>query len=295
MQFLVRRIASKLCKLFRLSKTLLAAIYTAQCFGLFPIDIRHKNPTNFDFRWKSFLTAFSLTTLFTSITTAYVFLESQIRLGPLTPRNIIGVIFFSCCFTIALLFFRLSRKWRMLSVCWMKTESLFVTDGYAMPKTSWSLAKRVRCFAFVYLALAFVEHLLSLVSSIASNEAENPIETFFIESFSFLTERLHRKSVYLGLTFEYLSFCYTVYWNFLNLFIILVAMGLSFLYEKIYWRCESFNGLIIEESVWAEIRNHHVKVSELVRLVNSYMNEMITVACLNDGYFLLSQMINITV
>lgn len=186
----------------------------------------------------------------------------------------------------------------MLSVCFMKTESHFNLEDYKLPKSKWSLRKRVWIFSAIYLSLALVEHLLSFAAGIKSkeNREKNPLELFFLENYSFMANRLPiPNSVYLGIALEYLSFTYTFYWNFLNLFIILISMGISFLYENIYYRCKTYQGLMIDESLWAEIRSHHVKVSELTNLFNLCMNEMITIACFNDGYFVLNQIVNIKV
>lgn len=224
--------------------------------------------------------------------------ESKVQF---TPRNIIGITFFSSCFIIAILFFRIARKWRMLFVCWMKTESRFSSDDYKLPKSKWPLRKRVWIFTAIYISLAFIEHFLYFASVLVdradkADNGKNALELFLLENFTSISKRLPiPNSVYLGLVLEYLNFSYTFYWNFLNLFIILISMGLSYLYETIQWRCESFRGLMINDSVWADIRNQHVKVSELTKLFNSHMNEMITIACFNDSYFLLSQMVNINV
>lgn len=51
---------------------------------------------------------------------------------------------------------------------------------------------------------------------------------------------------------------------------------------------------MVSEAIWAEIRCDHNEVSELLKIVNINLSEMIIVACFIDGYFVLSQMINIT-
>lgn len=287
-------------------KNIFTAIFFAQLFGLFPIDIRPEDPTDLNFKWKSLRSIFSFITIFTSATTSIFVLNDQIAAGPLTARNVIGFIFFSSCCYIAILMFRISRKLRMLMVCWMKTESVFTDISYVQPKSSWwSLRRKLLVWTIVYITLAIMEHFSSIVSGtykihqelIVCNKTTDVdyAELFIMMHVQAVLKRLpYKYNHFIGAFLEYLNFSYTFYWNFLDLFIILLSFGIAYQYEKINWRLEGFRGLFVDENVWAEVRFHQVQVSELAQLVNANIHEMLIVACFNDGYFILSQMTNIT-
>lgn len=98
----------------------------------------------------------------------------------------------------------------------------------------------------------------------------------------------------IGFALEYLNFSYTFFWNFLDLLIILISIGIAYLFEKINWRLQNIKRLMVDESVWEEIRVHHVQVTELLNFINGVMGAIIIVAYFIDGYFILLQLLNIT-
>jgi gustatory receptor len=154
-----------------------------------------------------------------------------------------------------------------------------------------------------YLTLSLMEHAWSLLSLIEKIRVEiatckrtdiNPFELFIMRHVGIMFETLQINYNHgIAIVFEFLNFSYTFYWNFLNLFIILTSIGIAFLFERISFRLSNVRGLLVRGYVWAEIRSHHLRVVELLRLVNRHIDELLFVACFNDGYFILSQMMNI--
>lgn len=285
------------------------AISFAQLFGLFPIDIKPENPAKLDFKWKSIRSLFSLFTILSSATTSLFVLSDQISAGSLSVRNVIGFIFFSSCSYIAILMFRISIKLKAIMIHWMKIEATLKNDACKQPKSSWfrnwTLKRRLLVWTIVYITLAIIEHLWSIASGLYKIHQEviickkstdvDYVKLFVMMHINSVLRRLpYNYNHFMGFFLEYLNFSYTFYWNFLDLFIILTSLGLAHQYETINLRLETFRGLFLDESVWAEIRYQHVQVSELTQFVNSNINEMLIVACFNDGYFILSQMTNIT-
>ena len=189
-------------------------------------------------------------------------------------------------------------------VMWMKTESFFLEKVYRLPESKWSLKKRMLIITILYIALALIEHCFFLASEISQLAVEirtcNLTDTDYVELFvtkhlKFIFDRLpFQYNHFWGFVFEYLNFSYTFYWNFIDLFIILISLGASLLYEKVYFRVKNLKGLLVDDFTWSEIRLHYVQVSELIKIVNRNINEIIIVASFSDGYFTLSQAINIT-
>lgn len=242
-------------------------------------------------------------TIFTSATISLVVLSDQAKQGPLNARNIIGFIYFSSCCFISILFFRTSMKWKMLMINWMKVEALLAGDEYKLPRSRWPLKRRILVCSIGFWFFSLLEHAWFITSDVNKFKIEMEtcnITTGFVEYFlsrqlEFVISKLPmRYNHVLGFSLEYLNFSFTFYWNFLGLFIILVSIGISFLFEKINLRLQNFRGLMVNQSVWAEVRFHHVQVLELLKLMNENLSVMIFLACFIDGYFVLSQLINIT-
>lgn len=271
---------------------------------MFPIDISSKNPQKIIFKWISLRTFFALIFVAGSSITTLAVLKHQMSLGPLTASNIRGVLFFTSCAIICILFFRFSLNFKTIATFWMKTESLFSVINYQFPRASWLLQKKILFCTVFYLTLSTIEHFLFLASEIYKLNHElqfcnktdvDTVEIFINRHLSFVVKVLpFRYNNFVGLFLEYLNFSYTFFWNFLDLFIILISIGIAFLFEKINCRLSELKGLFVNEDVWAEIRCHHAQVCQLLELINASIGEMLMLACCIDGYFILLQLLNIT-
>lgn len=239
-------------------------------------------------------------TIFTSIITA----KEQISAGPLTPSNIVGIIFFSSCGAVCILLFRVAQNFQRLMVRWTLTELKLLSIDYRLPPKCWPLRKRLLIITTVYLSLSTLEHLLYQAVEIHKHiydldsckpEESNVVKLFIFTHFKPIMDNLpFGYNNFLGIFLSYLNFSYTFFWNFLDLFIILVSLGIAFLFEKINARLNNYRGLIVNENVWAEIRSHHVQVFELLQFVNKSMGIILSLSCFIDGYFMLLQLLNIT-
>ena len=186
----------------------------------------------------------------------------------------------------------------------MNTESHFSSPVYKLPSTSWTLYKRILSTTLIYILFSATEHILSLLNNIqkmiyhisACNETNvDSVEMFIKSHIVSVTSNLpFEYNHFIGFALEYLNVSYTFFWNFLDLFIILICIGIAFLYVKINWRLQNVRGLMMSDQIWEEIRCHHVQINDLVNIVNSVIGRTIMFACLVDGYFILVQLLNIT-
>lgn len=247
---------------------------------------------------------FALVFVVGSVMSTLLILKKQVSLGPLTADNIVGIIFYLSCSIFSVLLFKIAQKFRFIMVHWTNTESHLSSVRYKLPATSFSIHKRILVAATSFIVLSTVEHVLYLSSDIynlsyeikACNQTDiDAVEVFVRKHLDFITESLpFHYNHFLGLILEYINFSLTFYWNFLDLFIILICIGISFLFDKLNWRLQNIKGLLMNEPVWEEIRYHHNQVIDLMQIVNSSMGEAITLACFVDGYFILVQLLQIT-
>jgi gustatory receptor len=274
-------------------------------FGLFPINVDSKNPQEIIFKWKSPRTFFSLIFIVASSLIAFIVLKSQAENGPLTASNIVGVIFFLSCCIVCVLFFKVSQNFKLLMLNWMETEAYFTSNVYQLSPESWTLKKRILFCTILYLFSSTLEHVCYQLSQMhelwyamkmCKQTEINLFETYVGRRFGFIIIYLpFRYNNAVGIMLEYLNFSFTFVWNFLDLFIILISIGISFLFEKLNWRLQNYKGLLVNKNVWADIRLDYVKICELLNFVNIIMGEIVIIACFIDGYFMLVQLLNITV
>lgn len=284
--------------------TFFSAIFVSQLFGLFPINAMSSNPKNLGFKWKSFRTIFALFIIFCCILTDILALQKQMSAGPLTPRNIASNVFLTSCWVQAVLFFQLSRQWKALVIRWVNTEKLFKSKDYELPKWQWPLKRRILVVTVFYFLFITLEHLAYQANTIVRVQYEvdfcnqtgfDRFELYSRDLIGYILKGLNLKFNYpLGILFEYLNFAYTFTWNFCNLFIILASVGIKFLFDTVNRRLGNMQGLFIREAVWAEIRIHYVRVSELLLVVNKRISSLLLVGCFNDTYFMLLQMMRLS-
>jgi gustatory receptor len=282
----------------------LVAMRVGKCFGLFPLDIDVRDCRKISFKWMSLRTMFSLIFIISSSLTALCVLKEQVKHGPLTASNIIGIIFFTSCSIVCIIFFRISQNLRDIFSEWSQTELVLSHESYTLPTNRWKLKRRILFSTVLYLTLSISEHILYLTSNIITFSyavnfckkfEQNHLEAFILRHLNFIFVNLpFNYNHILGFSIEYLNFSFTFFWNFLDLFIILISIGINYLYEKLNYRLESLRGLLVNEKVWSEIRLHYVQICELLQFVNSKIGAAVLISSLIDGYFILMQLLNIT-
>ncbi|CAG9805826.1 unnamed protein product [Chironomus riparius] len=280
------------------------AINVGKIFGLFPININSKQPLDITFKWKNYRTVISIIFILWASMTAIFTFKNQTEAGPLTPSNVVGIIFFTICTLISILFFKKALELRKLLAIWWKVERIFLCEKYDFPEKRWTLKKRLKVCLFVCLIFGLLEHLFYLSSEMYKFSFEvkycnitnvDYVEMFITKHLGFVILNLPiQYNHLLGLIAEYFNFSLTFWWNYLDLFIILTSMALSELFEKIVYRMECLKTVSLSDTTWAELREHHVEVSDLVVHVNKVFGTAFILACCNDGYFILIQMLNIT-
>lgn len=281
-------------------------IIVSQFFGLFPISLSSSNdPTEIKFSWKSFRFFFSLSFVITSAVVAVSFIRQQTSVGNLTPTNIAGFVFYGNCLVTSIFFFKLSTKFSLFIQRWMNVEdSLKASYLYeSLTPTAWSLKRRVCVSSSVAMVLALLEHLLSLaVHRVKTNyevdvcnwtRNSSFIENFISKHLYFIFNFIEYNHIY-GFVAEYFNVSCTFLWSFLDIFIMIVSIGLAYNFELINNRIEYFQGRAMPESVWIEVRRNYSQVCELLQFVDEELEKIIILACWNDAYFIIIQLMHIS-
>lgn len=85
----------------------------------------------------------------------------------------------------------------------------------------------------------------------------------------------------------------TFSWNYMDLFIIIISIGLSTRFHQIYLRLATMEGNIYPEFEWREIRMHYTQLCELLEVVNEHLSLLVLLSCANNLYFICVQLLNI--
>lgn len=79
----------------------------------------------------------------------------------------------------------------------------------------------------------------------------------------------------------------------MDLFIILISIGISTRFNQIYIRLTTMDGSTFPEIEWREIRMHYTQVCELLEVVNENLSLIVLLSCANNLYFICVQLLNI--
>ena len=90
-----------------------------------------------------------------------------------------------------------------------------------------------------------------------------------------------------------MNFTLTFCWNYMDIFIVVISIGLVTRFSQINYRLEAMYGKGISSVVWHEVRTHYVQICELLEFVDENLATIIILACANDLYFICIQLLNI--
>ncbi|XP_037946074.1 gustatory receptor for sugar taste 61a [Teleopsis dalmanni] len=92
---------------------------------------------------------------------------------------------------------------------------------------------------------------------------------------------------------KFLNGMFTVIWNFPDFFIILISLGLSTRFQQFATRIQTLTGRFVPDSLWCELRQHHIKLCELMEYVDEQLSNIVLISALNNMYFICNKLLNI--
>lgn len=143
------------------------------------------------------------------------------------------------------------------------------------------------------MSLAALTRKVLYETQVCNWTSSNFVEDFITKHLYF-TFSIFDYSPYIGFLAEYFNVSFTFYWSFLDVFIMIVSIGISFNYEQLNNRIEFYRERVLPDETWLEVRRTYNAVSELLKFVNESMDKLIVVACFNDAYFIIVQLLNLT-
>jgi gustatory receptor len=272
-------------------------------FGLFPFSgLCSKDPKEIKFTWFSLRTLFSAS-FFVAVSTSGILVLYQLaQAGPLTVLSIRNIQYFINIAIMYILLFKFSMKFGLVLRRWRQVEKNLKKSKFfnVSIENGWSLRRRTAVCSAVGLLLAFLDHTLSmaplLLESVNEFEAFNSTKNSWIDYkakkiFTFVFDVIEYNRFY-AIIVEYYNVSYNLCWNFFDIFLMMISIGLSYNYERINNRIEFFKERTISDKIWEEVRKDYNQVSELVKFVNENVGSMIVMACFNGSYTILVQLLN---
>lgn len=262
-------------------------ILFAQFFGI-PLLWHHQHSSHHS------RCRFSIFNLFysTIVVTSIIFMIFPLLIDPIITggsvyERVVAVIFYGDCLMIALIFGYISMKLKDLFETWQKFELEFGDE---------SGFESSRVFVFIFMSLAFVEHLLSkfVVNEIAELEWRNETSTKF-EAFSTLINRsffeLFPFTNFGGIFAILACFYSTILWNFADCFLITVYVTMTIKLQSFNNKIRGMNCCFDDSNFWYTIRRNFIGIHEQIKITNSTISPLVMMTVLNDFYFICHQLL----
>lgn len=139
------------------------------------------------------------------------------------------------------MFLGIARNWPELMRFWSKKEKNFLQHPYNV-KTR--LSMKIKIVAGIILTLAFLEHVLFLTNELyihnkiveRCNCSDEFTLSYFLEhQFYFIFKRIHFNLAF-GFFVEIFNFSLTLSWNYMDLFVMMISIGLVTRFNQINTR-----------------------------------------------------------
>lgn len=133
---------------------------------------------------------------------------------------------------------------------WKKIDDNFTRHPYKIYNRK--LSAKIRYYAVTVITLALLEHILFLANEafnkyvdvkLKGTQVDNPIEYFLKNQFGFIYANLPF-SVPMGLLNEIMNMTFTFGWNYMELFVTMISLGLSTRFHQINERITKFRGKV---------------------------------------------------
>ncbi|XP_030079440.1 gustatory receptor 5a for trehalose [Drosophila hydei] len=210
-----------------------AVLVIAQCFGLMPVcGVRAATARGLCFSRRSWRTWYSM--LYIGSISFDTLLAINLALhGSLDVRSVEPIVFHGSILWASYQFLQLARLWPQLMRRWARVETQL--PSYVTWQGREQLARRMHSVAFALLSLSLMEHLLSIISAVYPEVCplrQDPIESYFYAAARQLFH-VFPYSNWLGWLGKLLNVLLTFGWNYIDLFVILVGIGLSHLLSRL--------------------------------------------------------------
>ncbi|XP_028179080.1 gustatory receptor for sugar taste 64a-like [Ostrinia furnacalis] len=210
-----------------------------------------------------------------------------------------GSIFYGNGFLSLILSWKFISSWRRLSVYWKRAELLDATLG---PPDA-TIQRRVIIVACFISICSIVEHLLSMFMAIGFDTLPmDYLHKYILNSHAFLI-RPDTYSLWTAIPIFFISKIATILWNFQDLIIILISMGLTSRYHRLNLYV---NSLVKKENVdkekristakyvrnqkWRRVREAYVRQATLVRMVDAQIGALVLLSNINNFFFICLQL-----
>uniref|UniRef100_A0A3F2YU04 Gustatory receptor n=1 Tax=Anopheles christyi TaxID=43041 RepID=A0A3F2YU04_9DIPT len=202
--------------------------------------------------------------------------------------------FFTLNLLISINFAVLARNWPQLMSSWVQLEQS-LPDQPRLSAACRRNARQIGLVTTVLLTSGLIEHVLSKPAGLhrayrcpIPNLLEAHYKQAFPEMFSFVPY-----DPYIGLLAQTITSLLTVYWNYVDLFLISISIGLRTNLAHVNEVIKSSEKMYHRGIFWKDHCFHYRRVLGLIRDVNSHVGVFIVISYSSNLFFICIQLVNV--
>lgn len=204
-----------------------------------------------------------------------------------------ALIFYGSNLTAVFLFGVLARKWPELMIFWEETDAKIPKNQ--SHKDASILSRRIKTVTIVVMTLSLIEHALSIASGIYRAYRcvgiRSSLEGYFKQSFPQLFYATDYDEI-KGFCAQVINLYCTFSWNFMDLFIMVISIGLTRRFQQINQSIGMLCGKNVSQKYWELHRIQYQQLCDLLTVVDQNMAYLILLSFSNNLYFICIQLLH---
>ncbi|XP_036337011.1 gustatory receptor for sugar taste 64f-like [Rhagoletis pomonella] len=264
----------------------------AEFFAFMPVKgVTASQPSQLSFSWTNLRTLYCL--LFILTTTIDLGLSiNKLLYKPINFNSVEPLIFRMSIIVVCISAIVLARKWPALMLYWDEMESDL--PEYLTQMEKGRLAYRIKIVTIVAMMLSLAEHLLNIISNIlysnACPQSDDPIKDYFILTNQQIFD-VFPYSVYLAICGKLENIICTFIWNFMDVFVMIVSLGLAAKFKQLNDNLFKFKGMQMPEIFWLTRRKQYRNLCELCARIDGAISLITMISFSNNLYFICVQLL----
>uniref|UniRef100_A0A336LSC5 Gustatory receptor n=1 Tax=Culicoides sonorensis TaxID=179676 RepID=A0A336LSC5_CULSO len=265
----------------------------AQIFAVMPLTglwTKSHDLNGLKFKWMSFNTIYSIFCIISIGAMCVIAASSTVAQYGLKIGKISPLVFYVVNWFSLIQFLFLAVKWPSIMLYWKKVE-----NNLPKCKKRAFIGHSIKFFAIFVICFSFVEHSMSIFSNLINvlhcPQEHSITEAFFRSHMGFIFNIIDY-NLFLALFSKWMNIISTFTWSFMDLFIIMIALGLSNMFRRLNDFIFRQDYTLMDEDFWAEQRRSYRKICDLISEVDNATSTITLISFTNNLFFICLQLLN---
>ncbi|XP_022180782.1 gustatory receptor for sugar taste 64f-like [Myzus persicae] len=274
-----------------LHRAITPVLILSQMFAIFPVQgIRGQNTSYLFFKWFSWLMAYSIILLGSSIFMVLLILYNFYSNG-LTYENTGHFVYFGGTLIIYIVFIHLAREWPKVMEKWELMEREMKQYGYPP-----NMAFKIKMLTCIIMLLSTIEHCASILTGVlkaihCSSDGLDIFRLYILTSLRTVFTYIDY-SLVVALTLKICDCLYSFAWNFMDLLIIILACALTEKFKQLNQKLDGVRGKVLPSMYWRKSRETYNILASLTHDFDEFLSPVILLSFGHNLYFICLQLLN---